>query len=73
MGISVASRPLPRPARPASPGLVLTGFIAGVAAQLQQPALWPAWGYAAAGSKPRLSEDQIRAVAVYVHALGGGE
>jgi competence protein ComEC len=27
--------------------LVLAGFIAGVAAQLQQPALWPAWGYAA--------------------------
>jgi len=26
---------------------VLAGFIAGVAAQLQQPALWPAWGYAA--------------------------
>lgn len=33
----------------------------------------PAWGYVAAGTAPRLTEDQIRAVAVYVHALGGGE
>ncbi len=33
----------------------------------------PDWGFAAAGAKPRLTEDQIRAVAVYVHALGGGE
>ena len=33
----------------------------------------PAWGFAAAGVRPRLTEDQIRAVAVYVHALGGGE
>ncbi len=33
----------------------------------------PSWGYAAAGSTPRLSEDQIRAVAVYVHSLGGGQ
>ena len=32
----------------------------------------PSWGYAQTGSKPRLSEDQIRAVAVYVHSLGGG-
>ena len=40
---------------------------------LARNAMMPAWGYAAAGSKPRLSEDQIRAVAVYVHALGGGE
>ncbi|MFZ3140506.1 DNA internalization-related competence protein ComEC/Rec2 [Polaromonas sp.] len=34
------------PASPASFGLALAGFIAGVAAQLQQPALWPAEGYA---------------------------
>ena len=33
----------------------------------------PAWGYAPQGGAPRLTEDQIRAVAVYVHALGGGE
>lgn len=33
----------------------------------------PSWGYAAAGSTPRLTEDEIRAVAVYVHSLGGGE
>ena len=33
----------------------------------------PAWGYAPQGAAPRLTEDQIRAVAVYVHALGGGE
>ncbi|MGV8988072.1 MAG: cytochrome-c oxidase, cbb3-type subunit III [Cypionkella sp.] len=33
----------------------------------------PTWGYAAEGSTPRLTEDQIRAVAVYVHSLGGGE
>ena len=33
----------------------------------------PAWGFAADGATPRLSEDQIRAVAVYVHGLGGGE
>lgn len=33
----------------------------------------PSWGYAPAGSAPRLTEDQIRAVAVYVHSLGGGE
>ena len=33
----------------------------------------PSWGYAAQGSTPRLTEDQIRAVAVYVHSLGGGE
>lgn len=33
----------------------------------------PAWGYKADGVQPRLTEDQIRAVAVYVHALGGGE
>ena len=33
----------------------------------------PNWGYGGEGAKPRLTEDQIRAVAVYVHALGGGE
>lgn len=33
----------------------------------------PAWGYSAPGMLARLSEDQIRAVAVYVHSLGGGE
>lgn len=33
----------------------------------------PSWGYARKGSTPRLTEDQIRAVAVYVHSLGGGE
>ena len=33
----------------------------------------PTWGYAPEGSTPRLSEDEIRAVAVYVHSLGGGE
>jgi cytochrome c oxidase cbb3-type subunit 3 len=33
----------------------------------------PAWGYAAEGVAPRLTEDQIRSVAVYVHSLGGGE
>ena len=33
----------------------------------------PSWGYATAGSPARLSEADIRAVAVYVHSLGGGE
>ena len=33
----------------------------------------PSWGYAAPGSQARLTEDEIRAVAVYVHSLGGGE
>jgi cytochrome c oxidase cbb3-type subunit 3 len=33
----------------------------------------PSWGFAAPGSTARLTEDQIRAVAVYVHGLGGGE
>ena len=33
----------------------------------------PAWGYQAQGVAPRLTEDQIRSVAVYVHSLGGGE
>ena len=35
------------PAWPARLGWVLAGFIAGVALQLQQPALWPVAGYAA--------------------------
>ncbi len=35
--------------------------------------MMPAWGYVAPGTTPRLTEDQIRAVAVYLHALGGGE
>jgi cytochrome c oxidase cbb3-type subunit 3 len=33
----------------------------------------PAWGYSGEGVNARLSEDQIRSVAVYVHSLGGGE
>ena len=33
----------------------------------------PTWGNTAEGAIPRLTEDQIRAVAVYVHGLGGGE
>ena len=33
----------------------------------------PSWGYTAPGSPARLTEADIRAVAVYVHALGGGE
>jgi cytochrome c oxidase cbb3-type subunit III len=33
----------------------------------------PAWGFAPEGSKARLSEDQLRALAFYVHGLGGGE
>ena len=33
----------------------------------------PSWGFAPDGSTVRLSEDQIRAVALYVHSLGGGE
>ncbi len=33
----------------------------------------PSWSYAPDGVKPRLSEAQIRAVASYVHALGGGQ
>lgn len=33
----------------------------------------PSWGYAAPGSPARLTEADIRAVAVYVHSLGGGE
>lgn len=33
----------------------------------------PAWGYAPEGGQAKLSEDQIRAVAFYVHSLGGGE
>lgn len=33
----------------------------------------PAWGTAPEGGKARLSEDQVRALAFYVHGLGGGE
>ena len=33
----------------------------------------PSWGYTAPGITARLTEDQIRAVAIYVHSLGGGE
>jgi cytochrome c oxidase cbb3-type subunit III len=33
----------------------------------------PAWGTVADGGKPRLTEDQIRAVTIYVHALGGNK
>lgn len=33
----------------------------------------PSWSWAADGAKPRLSEAQIRAVASYVHSLGGGQ
>ncbi len=33
----------------------------------------PAWGTAPEGGTPRMTEDQIRAVAIYVHSLGGGE
>ena len=44
MGFSGLFRPL---AAPVSFGLVFAGFIAGVAAQLQQPVLWPMADYAA--------------------------
>ena len=40
---------------------------------LARNAVMPAWGFAAPGATARLTEDQIRAVAVYVHSLGGGE
>ncbi len=33
----------------------------------------PSWGYSSASSTARLTEADIRAVAVYVHSLGGGE
>lgn len=33
----------------------------------------PSWSWAPAGGLPRLSEADIRAVALYVHSLGGGE
>lgn len=33
----------------------------------------PSWSYAADGAKGRLTEAQIRAVAAYVHSLGGGQ
>ena len=40
---------------------------------LARNGVMPAWGYAPPGGTARLTEDQIRAVAVYVHSLGGGE
>jgi cytochrome c oxidase cbb3-type subunit 3 len=40
---------------------------------LARNGVMPAWGYAPPKGTARLTEDQIRAVAVYVHALGGGE
>ncbi|MEI6097303.1 MAG: cytochrome-c oxidase, cbb3-type subunit III [Alphaproteobacteria bacterium] len=40
---------------------------------LARNGVMPAWGHAPPGGAARLTEDQIRAVAVYVHALGGGE
>ena len=43
MGFSVVSR---MSATPASSGLALTGFVCGVAVQLQQSALWPGAHYA---------------------------
>ena len=33
----------------------------------------PSWAFAPEGGEPRLSEAEIRAVASYVHRLGGGE
>ncbi len=33
----------------------------------------PAWGYNDTGIAARMTEDEIRAVALYVHSLGGGE
>ena len=44
MGVPVSARVV---ARAISPGLVFSGFVAGVAAQLQQSALWPGGYYAA--------------------------
>jgi competence protein ComEC len=44
---SVSSR---QRAGPVGPGLVLFGFIAGVAVQLQQPGLWPGGRYALLGA-----------------------
>ena len=44
MGVPVSARVV---ARAISPGLVFSGFVAGVAAQLQQSALWPGGRYAA--------------------------
>ena len=40
---------------------------------MSRNAVMPAWGFAPPGGTVRLSEDQIRSVAVYVHSLGGGE
>jgi competence protein ComEC len=47
VGVPVSARVL---ARAISPGLVFCGFVAGVAAQLQQSALWPGGCYAALGA-----------------------
>lgn len=33
----------------------------------------PSWSWAPPGGQSRLTEDEIRSVAVYVHSLGGGE
>jgi competence protein ComEC len=44
VGVPVSARVL---ARAISPGLVFSGFVAGVALQLQQAALWPGGRYAA--------------------------
>ena len=33
----------------------------------------PSWSWAPPGGQARLTEDEIRSVAVYVHSLGGGE
>lgn len=33
----------------------------------------PSWSFAPEGGEQRLSEAEIRAVAAYVHGLGGGE
>ncbi|NMM07324.1 DNA internalization-related competence protein ComEC/Rec2 [Polaromonas sp.] len=44
VGVPVSARVV---ARAISPGLVFSGFVAGVAAQLQQSALWPGGRYAA--------------------------
>ena len=47
MGLSAAAR---RGVPPAGWGLVLAGFVAGVAAQLQQPALWSGQAYVGLGA-----------------------
>ena len=40
---------------------------------LARNGVMPAWGFTAPGTTALLSEDEIRAVAVYVNSLGGGE